>query len=182
MKAFPHGIHLWTYLGNLTPTLLSELFFKNNELIILINCFKTVDVSPVSMVWSLDSLGWCARSFALSGSPPLQVCLLRLLQHILGPSHPGCLSFPQMPRLFCLLIFAWAVLSLGNALPHVLCLAKSLRWFSSVGPPSSLHPTSLIEIISCSEQETPYLPLIVPQDEQMPDNQEFKRIFSCLFI
>ena len=56
MKAFPHGIHLWTYLGNLTPTLLSELFFKNNELIILINCFKTVDVSPVSMVWSLDSL------------------------------------------------------------------------------------------------------------------------------
>lgn len=95
---------------------------------------------PISMVWSLDSLGWCARPFALCLAAHLSKSVSHHFSSISSaPAIQAACHSPKGQDCSCLLVFAWAVPSLGNALPHVLCLAQSLRWFLLCG--TALFPS-----------------------------------------
>lgn len=152
-------LSLWTCLGIL-PQFLSHSFFRNAELITSLHCLQTVGFAPTLVVWSLDPLGWCAMPFILSASPPFQLHLPPLLQHI-NSSGSDYLPFPQRPRLFpypCLCSGCTLCRECPSLPPH---LANTLKWFPL--PRTSLFssPHSIVEI-SSSWQETSGAPLNYP--------------------
>lgn len=143
-------------------TLLQFLFHSTNRIIFQIHwathiiqlvtkcwCFH------VPMVWSLDSLGWCAGPFVLCWpSPPLQLHLLLLL----NSSCSHYLPYPQMPSLFLPLPFCSGPSLCRECFSLPSLPNKNIKWFlpygTSLFPSPHIHGRSNLFFIARAPRST----------------------------